>query len=210
MKHALHRPLVPLALVAALTLSACAGEEASFEDAGTQQSIAAQAGDAGADDASGTADSPEDDVTAQSAAAAGIDLNDLGEPIGTATIPAIVSGDNDATMDITLHQLRRDGDTVVATYSFLVHADSEDPEWIYDYLGAESWRPFLIDTVNLNRHDVLGENGQWVMTGSQGAKFRPGQTYYAMAVFAAPPADVTTMTAQLVDGAPAVTEAPIQ
>lgn len=223
MKNALHRSLTPLALVAALTLSACGGDEASFEDTPTQQSTAQEESDAAEDAAEDAdtdaaedpaeqadADSTEDDVTAQSAAAAGIDLTDLGEPIGTATIPAVISDDPDATMDFSLYELRRDGETVIATYSVLVHSDTTDARWIYEYLGAQSWFPFLVDPVNLNRHDVLGSAGQWVMTDSQGARFRPGQTLYAMAVFAAPPEDVTTMTAQIVEGAPALTEVPIQ
>lgn len=211
MKNTLHHSLAPLALVAALTLSACSGEEASFEDTATQPTTGSEdvvAEEAITEDGEATT---EDDVTAQSAAAAGVDLTDLGEPVGTATIPAIVDADPDATMDITLHELRRAGDTVVGTYSFLVDSEDETPQRLYDYLGLQQWSPFLVDTVNLNRHDVLGPfTESRVMTQSTGSKFRPGQTFYAMAVFAAPPAEVTTMTAQLVDGAPAVTEVPIR
>lgn len=231
MKHALHRPLTPvtMALALALTLSACSQDEpAAFEDTATQAAAdddsagaeepadadtteesdtAADAGSDGGDDAAET-----DEMTEQSAAAAGIDLAELGEPIATTTIPAVVSDDPDATLDVSLYSLVRDGQTVIGTYSFHVSSDSEaqEPEWIYDYLGSTSWTPHLIDTENLARHDVLLQDGVRAMTAYQGAKFRPGQTFFAYAAFAAPPAEVTTMTASLVDGGAPVREVPIQ
>lgn len=48
------------------------------------------------------------------------------------------------------------------------------------------------------------------MTDYQGAKFRPGQTFYAYASFAAPPTDVTSITVSLTDGAPAAAQVPIR
>lgn len=221
MKHALHRPLAPvtMALALALTLSACSQDEpAAFEDTATQAVADDTGGEESADtdgeeesDASDAA--PEtDEVTEQSAAAAGIDLTDVGDPIATTTIPAVVSDDPDATMDVSLYSLERDGQTVIGTYSFHVSSDSEtqEAEWIYAYLGDTSWTPHLIDTQNLARHDVLLQAGVRAMTAYQGAKFRPGQTFFAYAAFAAPPADVTTMTASLVDGGAPVREVPIQ
>lgn len=234
MKTSRRRAFVPLALAAALALSACSGEEpAQFEETAQGASAAgadettdkAEADDAAddrpsADDAgvAATGEAPgsgdeasqeTDDVSGQSAAAAGIDPQTLGDPIATVTIPAVVEGDPDATMEVSLYSLVRDGNTVVGTYSFRVDSDEERERWIYHYLGGASWRPFLVDTVNLNRHDVLGEGAHLAATDGQGAQFRPGTTFYAYASFAAPPPDVTTMTAYLVDGAPAIPDVEI-
>lgn len=148
----------------------------------------------GGDDAGGT-------VIDEDAAAAGVDLTAVGEPVATAEVPATVAGDPDATMTVALYGLQRRNGTVVATYSFTVHSDTEtDPAWLYDYLGDQGWRPYAVDSVNLNKHGVIG-SGE-AQTRYQGTKFRPGQTFYAFAIFAAPPEDVTTMDVLLVDGAP--------
>lgn len=231
MKHALRRPLVPLATTLALalsmslSLSACSQDEpAAFEETATQPSAAAEPAaeddvndeaeateDAGTTPAPATTDAP-DDVTAQSAAAAGVDLNSLGEPIATVSVPAQVEGDPDATMDVSLYSLTRDGETVIGAYSFHVRSDtgSDDARWVYDYLGGQAWHPHLVDTQNLTRHDVLRQGATFAMTDYQGVKFRPGQTLFAYAAFAAPPADVTTMTVSLLDGAQPVSEVPVR
>ena len=58
--------------------------------------------------------------------------------------------------------------------------------------------------MNLNKHGVLGGiNG--AVTNHQGGRFMPGETFYAYASFAAPPADVTTMDVMMVEGAPLAT-----
>lgn len=195
------------------------GEDA---DAGAEPADAAPASEApqaaeaaqGADTAEVTGDdAPGDEgISAESAAEAGIDPSQLGEPIGVATMPAVVEGDPEATMDVALYSLERDGNTVQATFSFHVNSEdgADDPRWIYHYLGSQGWRPFLIDTVNLTRHDVMGAGQTRAMTDYSGAQFRPGTTFYAYASFAAPPEDVTTMTVHVVDGAPAITDVEIR
>lgn len=109
-------------------------------------------------------------------------------------------------MTVALYGLERSGSTLVGTFSFVVHSSAPrpSPKWLYHYLGESSWSPFAIDTVNLNRHDVMsGELGiPKSQTDSQGMTFLPGQTFYAFAVFAAPPEDVTTMDVSMCDGAP--------
>lgn len=210
--------LVPLVLVGALTLSACEGEAAQFED--DPGSSASQAEDNPQDAAqedqpddgdqeaasAGAEDEAETDVEADSAAAAGVDVNDVGEPLATATIPATVQGDEDATMEVAVHSMVRDGDVVLGTFSFQVQSDARGvaPAWIYSYLGSRSWQPYFVDTVNLTRHDVVSGTGVEAATSSQKLKFLPGQTIYGYAVFAAPPPDVTTVTLSLVEGTPTV------
>lgn len=226
-KTTLRRSLVPLTLAAALALSACSeGETASFETTSAQSAADAEPAQDGADDETGdgeaaaqdtatddTADDAEEtDVTAQSAAAAGVDPATVGPALATGTVPVEVDGDPEATMDVSIHSLTREGSTLIGIFSFTVSSTATDaePEWLYDYLGQQSWRPHLIDTVNLTRHDVLVEAGAWAKTDSQGSNFfRPGQTVYGYAAFAAPPEDVDTMLVNLIEGAPAA-EVPLQ
>lgn len=203
MNTALRRPLVPLALAATLLLTGCStGAPAQFEESAAPQ---------GTTQSAGSKDDAEDSAE-QSAAAAGMDLADLDEPIATSTIPATVEGDPEATMDVALYTLRRDGQTLVMNGSFRVNSEDgqEDERWIYHYLGSNGWAPHLIDGVNLTRYDVLGSGGTRAMTRDQGSKFRPGQTFYVYAAFAAPPAGVETINVQLVDGAPMIVDVPIR
>lgn len=205
MATTLNRRIAALTLGAGLALTACSqSPEATFEDSATRQSAAQNTGSAGAAASGGGTETG--DVGADSAAAAGIDLTQLGDPIATVTVPAVVDGDPEAKMKIALYSLTRQGETLVGNYSFTLesNADPEKTAWLYDHLGSYSWAPHLIDTVNLTRHDVLGSPGSWAKTDSQASKFGPGDTLYAYAAFAAPPADVTSMSASLIEGAPAV------
>lgn len=217
MKTSPIRPLAAaLALSAVLTLSACSGDEpATFEPAtqgaGTTQDTARDA--AGATAPGAGADDSQVSVSQESAAAAGINLAELGAPVATATVPATVDDDPDATMKVDFYGLKQDGQALIATYSFTVISDADhEADWLYTYLGGQSWRPYLIDTVNLTRHDVLRDKPGAIgaVTDSQGTMFRPGQTFYAYAAYAMPPEGVTTMTVDMAVGAPAVVGVEIQ
>ena len=67
-----------------------------------------------------------------------------------------------------------------------------------------------MDTANLARHGVLGDFPHEAVTEQIKTSFRPGQTYFAYAAFAAPAAEVTSMTVSMVDGAPPATNVAIQ
>lgn len=184
-------------------------EEPAGDDTGSGEERS-QSSDGGGESSTGdpgsTGTGSEDDVVDEAAATAGVDLTDLGEPVATAEIPATVDGDDEATMTVQLFGLEKQGGTVVATFAFTVNstAGSDDPRDLYHYLGGAGWHPYAIDTVNLNKHGVLGgaKAGQ---TDYQGMRFRSDQTFYAYASFAAPPADVTTMDVMMVTGAPLAT-----
>lgn len=220
------RGAVALALLGAASLTGCSlslgeekkdsgasggeGENAPQEDgqepsdgSGPQDGTEPAASDGGGD---------EDTVIDEETQAAGVNPADLGEPVFTAEIPAVVDGDPEATMTVSLYGLRRSGETLIATFSFLVNSSAKDVEssWLWDYLGGQGWNPFAVDTVNLNRHGVMkSDQNQYTQTEYQGTEFLPGQTFYAFAMFAAPPKDVTTMDVNLVDGAPMATDVEI-
>lgn len=151
-------------------------------------------------------------VESESAQRAGVDLTALPAPIASGRAPAQVSGDPNATVEVAIHALRRSGRVLTATFSFRVRSTSSGGIGapILGYLGAV-WRPFLVDATNLKRHDVLSAGDGLAVTNSalSGQRFRPGQTLYAYAMFAAPPAEVTTMDVQLADGMPTAVGVPI-
>lgn len=204
------RRTLGLGLVTALALSACQFGTGDPDASSTAPSTDPGGGTGAASDGGG-ATATGSAVADDDATGAGVDLTDLGEAVATATIPAIVEGDAGATMTVSLYGLRRTDNTLAATFSFLVtSATSDKEEWIYTYLGNQAWSPYAIDTVNLNKHGVMNKDLKKAQTDYQGVKFRPGQTLYAFAVFAAPPADVASMDVSLVDGAPLATGVKIQ
>lgn len=219
MTSSLTRPLAPALLAAALALSACSSEKpAAFVDtpSTSQAAEAPVEGDGSADAEGGTGDTSAETQNAEeeSAAAAGVNLSDVSDPVVTATVPAVVAGDPKATMDISLLSLSRDGQTLVGLFSFTVNSSMVDEtDNLYSYLGGKSWSPYLVDTANLTRYDVLSnESGSIaaVTDSISSVRFHPGQTSFGYAAFAVPPEDVTSMTVNLMDGAPAAVNVPIQ
>src|SRR5699024_11792075 len=75
-------------------------------------------------------------------------------------------------------------------FGFTVNSSSTEEDWLYGYLGDSSWSPSLVDSQNLRKHSVLKKSINRAQTAVQGPEFTPGETYYAFAVFAAPPPDV--------------------
>ena len=75
----------------------------------------------------------------------------------------------------------------------------KEEQSFFRLLGSHMWRPFLTDTKNLRKHNPLAtENGsETAMTQLHDVDIMPGQTAYAFATFAAPPADVKTMDVML-------------
>lgn len=148
------------------------------------------------------------EVESSSAAQAGVDLTNLPAPIASATAPAKVADDPNAKLTINLHQLRRSGKLMTATFSFQVQSTSTDTQSLYSYLDAVWW-PFLVDTTNLKRYDVIVGGGSRAMTDVSLANFAPGQTLYAYAMFAAPPSSVTAVDVQMLAQTPTATGVPI-
>lgn len=203
-------------LLAATTLSALAL---------TGCSVIGGGGDGGSDDSSSAAESSAADsnsdsdspsAVASSAETAGIDPDNLPEPIGTATIPAVSPADSDpkATLKVELLGLERKGELVVATFAFTPKSTDDGHAHLYDWLGGTGWKPYLVDTTNLKRHDVVEDKETLGITAYRsdysGSEFASGQTWYAYAGFAAPPKDVTSVDIAAVDGAPAFTGVPIK
>ena len=201
--------LTAAAVAGTLALAACSGgDDTDATKAPAAGSSATPSTSSGSPDAS----DPNAEDQAAEAAKAGIDPANPPKPIASTTTAAVVEGDPKATMKVDLLGLKRQGKTVLASYAFTVTAAdgaSDKPQWIYDYLGDTGWHPSLIDSTSLKVHRVVKAGGKELQTAYQGAKFRPGQTLYGYAVFAAPPEGVTTMDAVLGDNVPAVPGVPL-
>lgn len=120
-------------------------------------------------------------------------------PIFTTEAPVVVKGDPNATVTASLHGLKREGETVTALYSFKLNTTVKEEQDFYYLNSGHRWTPFLTDTKNLRKHTPLAtENGQErAQTILMDVDIMPGQTAYAFATFAAPPADVKTMDVML-------------
>lgn len=120
-------------------------------------------------------------------------------PIFTTEAPVIVKGDPNATVTASLHGLKREGETVTALYSFKLNTSVKEEQDFYYLNGGQRWTPFLTDTKNLRKHTPLAteNNQERALTELMDVDIMPGQTAYAFATFAAPPADVKTMDVML-------------
>lgn len=200
------------ALVGALVLAGCSADSEKGNADGPNQGTSS--GESA--DSSPSTDDPDAKAAAEEAAKAGIDPANPPKPIASVTTAADVEGDPKATVKIDLLSLKRDGKAVIAAYAFTVNAAegaSDEPRWIYHYLGGDAWSPTLVDTKNLKLHKVLQSDSdvapEKAQTDSQGVKFKPGQTVYAYAMFAAPPEDVTKMDVVMGDNVPAIPNVPL-
>ena len=191
-----------LGLVGLLGACSLGGSDTAAE---AQETAAAQqsgGGEGGEGDSAAAGEGASGEGSPESA---GLDPNNLPDPIASNEVPATVEGDPDATMTVDFFGFERDGETLVGQFAFTVNAESDEPRWLYHYLGNGTWHPYLLDTQNLRKHSVIGTTGSWAKTADQGAKFAPGQTLYAFAVFAAPE-DADTVSVSAVEGAPLVTD----
>lgn len=190
------------------------GDAPAASDGGGQ----AQGSGSSTDGASGGSSASAVDNGSDVAQQYGVDPNNPGPVLGEGR-SAIQWDDGDkATMVTTLHSLKRDGNTVVAVFSFTptVEGGSEETQPLYWALGNSGpWEPALIDTKNLNRHGPLAMDNEdaprdYMRSDALKVELADGQTTYAYAVFAAPPEDVTSMDVIMGDGMPALKDVPLQ
>lgn len=198
------------AVAAGLMLTGCSIGGGSEEPAtsASQDEGGGSASATGSEDEGGENSSEELDTQAGEA---GVDPTEPPEPIATVEAPATDSTGEPTTLTVDLLEARREDELLVLTVRFTPAEGDGKPQWLYHYLGQETWAPQVIDTTNLRVHNVVKGEGQPkpLLTDYQGTKFGPGQRYYAFAVFAAPPEDVESVTVNVVGGAESLTEVPL-
>lgn len=113
-------------------------------------------------------------------------------------------------MTLDILGLQRSGELVVLSYAFTVDSTSTRPQRLWDWVGGTWVEPRLVDGAEMKLHEVVRAGSQRLATDSAGSpRFGAGETFYGYAVFAAPPESTTTMDI-LFDGAPGLTNIPIQ
>lgn len=125
------------------------------------------------------------------------------EPILTTKCPATVEDDPGATFTVNLHQLKKEGETVTIYVSFTLNSTTKKTENMWTLNNRSNWHPHLVDTKNMRLHEPLTSknHGAKALTDLFETSMTGGDTVYAFATFAAPPADVTHMDVSIIDGA---------
>lgn len=220
--------IAALALAAALTVTACSSDDAETAPPPTEQTTqddttdgdgvaddTAAESDNGAEDSTDEPDDPataetDDPAEAESAAEAGVDPVELGDPVATFEVGAHDIADPDAAMVAEVYPLQREGDVVTLVMRWTLRAEPTERGVFRGLLGEASGlgAVTLVDPVNLRQHSVVEAGGSRLMSGSL-TFYQGGQSRYWSAVFAAPPEDVTAMTL-LFPVLPAIPDVPIR
>jgi hypothetical protein len=106
--------------------------------------------------------------------------------------------------------LKRKDKLLILTAAVTPKNSLAEPQSLFRVLGNHSWFPKLIDTTNLKQYAVVRSGGSRLATSDLGVEAASGQPMFVYAVFAAPPADVTSINVLFADGIPALTDVPIQ
>ena len=189
---------VPLArgslalLAAAALLSGCSsggGDAPPTSTPGTSASASPSAA------AAGTSPSASADPSQNGAADAGVDLATDGPALATASGRIPTDADPEASVTAEVLGLKRNGKLLVLTARLTrTTTQTGQSEALFNILGNAFFAPYLVDPVNLKQYTVVtSATGARLTSQESAVRAFPGQPMYVFAVFAAPPADVTTL-----------------
>ncbi len=148
------------------------------------------------------------DPTANGATAAGVDPGNPGPPVATTTAPVAMFDDAHAKLKIDVLSLKRKDKLLILTLQVTPDNSLSGPKALFTLLGNHFWSPALIDSVNLKEYDTVSGSGQ-LQSGVTGVSAAAGQPMYLYAVFAAPPAGVTSLNLIFASSVPALNDIPI-
>ena len=191
------------AVVVALALTACSGEEK--EGPGDQGATSAAANPSPSPSGSASAD-PEENGSA----AAGVGLEALDNPIATVEARTGMEKDPEGTVKVDILGLKRKDKLLILTAAVTPTNSLAEPQNLFRVLGSHSWSPTLVDTANLKQYSVVRAKGGRLASGDLSVKAASGQPMFVYAVFAAPPTDVTKINILFADSIPALTDVAIQ
>jgi hypothetical protein len=191
------------AVVVALSLTACSGEEKGEpSDKGVSSPAAS-----GSPSPSGSASA---DPEENGSAAAGVGLEALDNPIATVKARTGMEKDPEGTVKVDILGLKRKDKLLILTAAVTPTNSLAEPQSLFRVLGSHSWSPTLVDTTNLKQYSVVRAKGGRLASGDLSVKAGSGQPMFVYAVFAAPPADVTKINILFADSIPALTDVTIQ
>lgn len=199
MRRSIRRTLTPLALAAALGLTACSSDEPAEFDQGDGTGTA-QEGDA----AEGS-----DDAGQSQSSSVGIHEIDATQVLAEQTYEE-PGTDNAATFGV--HSLVVEGDimTVWLTYTpEFGSVDAGETVNLFDLVDPMKFRPVLVDRENLTEYTPISDNGQDWSISSLDVEAVNGETALWWGVYAAPQDDIDTIDLRIFDDMPEFTDVPI-
>ncbi|KQX61845.1 hypothetical protein [Angustibacter sp. Root456] len=196
------RLLTVCVLSAGLALTACSGTTKDEAKGGNPSPTSTAAGSPSA----ATSVDPQKNGSAE----AGVGLEALDHPIASVTAKTGMQKDPTATVKVDLLGLKRKEKLVVLTAAVTPTTTLSDPQSLFRVLGSNSWRPSLIDTVNLKQYSVVRADGRILLSNDLVVRAGSGQPMFVYAVFAAPPPEVTKVNVLFSDAIPAFSDVPIQ
>ncbi|TNU76107.1 hypothetical protein FH969_04800 [Miniimonas arenae] len=204
--------LLPVVLLTgAFALSACTGDQATFDPSGEGDAPAS----AGATPTGGNAPSQGSTSDASAAAsggdAAGIDPNDVVAEY-TVPLPPGAEAAEGSTVTVGVHELRVQGDVMLLElYVTPDIAVDSSQEWsLYDLGGERSMWPILNDAANLKQYNLLMDDlgRRWVVDNLY-TTTTDGVTALWWGYYAAPEDDIDTISVQVTQGHPVI-DVPIE
>jgi len=171
------------------------------------------AGDkAGSSKSSKSADASgkQQDVVDSGAASAGIDPMKPPKPVTSFTAPAPYVKDPEATARFDIYSIKRQGKLAILTLSVTPTFSTVDPAGLFSLMGNHLFSPTLIDPVNLREYKVVSTRSGNLSTSDISTKTPSGKPIFVWAAFAAPPANVGSVTLNLYDTLPGIAGVPVQ
>ena len=165
----------------------------------------------GSSSSSGSADgSGQKEVLDNGATSAGIDPMKPPKPVTSLTAPATFEKDPGATTRFDIYSIKRQGKLAILTLSVTPTFSTVEPESLFSLMGNNSFRPTLIDPVNLREYKVVSSGSGNLSSNDMSAKTLSGKPMFLWAAFAAPPTNVSRVTLNLYDTLPGITGVPVQ
>ncbi len=197
--------LLSAAVTAALALTATACSNEEQEKPGPAAGGVPSSATSSAPSSGASAD-PEENGSA----AAGVGLEALANPIATVEARTGMEKDPAGTVKVDILGLKRKDKLLILTAAVTPKNSLAEPQSLFRVLGSHSWSPTLVDTANLKQYSVVRARGGQLASGDLSVKAGSGQPMFVYAVFAAPPAEVTTINVLFADSIPALTDVAIQ
>jgi hypothetical protein len=193
-------------LALAVLMAGCSSGEEADGTAGTSTAASPSApSPSGSTGAGSSVDAQEN-----GSADAGGGLEALANPVATVQAKTGMEEDPDGSVKVDVLALKRKDKLLIMTAAVTPRNSLAEPQSLFTVLGKHSWFPTLVDTKNLKLYSVVRSGGSRLSSKDLGVKAASGQPMFVYAVFAAPPADVTSINVQFADGIPALNDVPVQ
>jgi hypothetical protein len=200
----MHRTLLPAAAATALALAltGCSGS--------SDQAAPKAGGASSASPSTSTGSSSSTGSEQNGMAEAGVGLEALDHLIATVTAKTGMEDDPTGSVKVALLELKRKDKLLVLTAAVTPTTTLAKPRSLFRSLGSHTWRPTLVDSINLKQYSVVRASNNLLATGDLSVSAGSGQPMFVYAVFAAPPPDVTKINVLFADSIPAFKDVPVQ